>query len=77
MKKLTYPTMARRMGWAGTVKVEFVVLEDGCVKDISVLGSSGFELLDKNAVETIKKASPFPKPPIMAQIIMPVSYRLE
>lgn len=77
MKNLSYPHMARRMGWAGKVTVSFVVCENGYVENLKILETSGFGLLDKNAMETIKKVSPFPKPPVRAELIMPIVYRLE
>ncbi len=77
MKMISYPIVARRMGWTGTVKISFVVCEDGSARDIKVLHGSGFEMLDRNAVETIRKCSPYPKPPVMAEIIMPITYRLD
>ncbi len=75
-KKITYPRMARQMGWEGKVKASFIVSSDGFVKEIKILKSSGFEILDKNAIEAIKSASPFPKPPVEAQIIIPIIYKL-
>jgi protein TonB len=77
MKNLSYPHMARKMEWEGKVTVSFVVCENGYVENLKVLETSGFGLLDKNAVETIKKVSPFPKPPVRAELIMPIVYRLE
>jgi periplasmic protein TonB len=77
IRKLSYPRLARRMGWTGTVKVSFVVNEDGGVNDVKVLATSGVEVLDNNAVETIRRCSPYPKPPCMAQMIMPITYRLD
>lgn len=75
--KLSYPAIARKMGWTGTVKVTFCVCENGSVKDVKVINSSGFGVLDNNVVETIRRAAPFPKPPIMAEVIMPITYRLD
>lgn len=76
MAKLGYPDMARRMGWSGQVRIGFVIQEDGCVRNVRVISSSGFELLDRNAIETVKKVSPFPRPPVEADIVMPIAYRL-
>jgi len=75
-KNLTYPYMARKMGWSGRVTVSFIVSESGDVMDIKILESSGFDLLDRNAVETVKKVSPFPKPPWRIEVIIPIVYRL-
>lgn len=75
-KNLSYPYMARKMGWEGRVTVSFVVSEDGSASDIKIIESSGFDLLDKNAVDTVRKVSPFPRPPVRAEVVVPVVYRL-
>ena len=75
-RKIIYPETAREMGWQGKVKVSFVISSDGFVRDVQILQSSGIDILDKNAVETVKKASPFPRPPVAAQLIIPISYKL-
>jgi protein TonB len=76
MKSLLYPAIAREKGWTGQTRVSFVVCEDGCVADIRVVTSSGYRMLDKNVVETIKRASPFPAPPVRAEIVLPITYEL-
>jgi len=73
---IAYPQTARKMGWSGQVKIAFVVFEDGGVNDVNVLESSGFGLLDRNAVETVKRVAPFPRPPVRAEIRMAITYRL-
>ena len=73
---ISYPHMARKMGWCGQVKIAFVVCEDGGVNDVRVVESSGFNLLDRNAVETVKNVAPFPCPPVKAEIRMAITYRL-
>jgi protein TonB len=75
-KKLSYPKIARKMGWEGKVLISFVVCRDGYARDIMIKEGSGFELLDKNAIAAVQMASPFPKPPIEAQLIIPISYSL-
>ncbi len=75
-KKLTYPKTARQMGWEGKVKVSFTILSNGDAVDIRVIRSSGREVLDKNAVQAVKNASPFPRPPIAAEIMIPILYKL-
>lgn len=76
LNRIVYPNLARRMGWHGNVLTSFVIHVDGTVSDIKILSSSGFKVLDENAVMTIKDVSPFPRPPITAKIIIPISYRL-
>ena len=74
--QLVYPPMARRMNWSGKVAVAFVIAEDGSVHSIRVVETSGFPLLDKSAVETVMRVAPFPKPPIRAEITVPVNFRI-
>lgn len=76
MQQLTYPQLARRRGWSGRVVLAFVVAEDGNVRSIKVKESSGYSVLDTSAVETVKNVAPFPKPPLLAEITIPVVFRL-
>jgi protein TonB len=69
--------MARRMGWEGKVVISFLVLSDGSVRHVRVVQGSGHSALDRGAVEAVRKAAPFPRPPAEAEIITPVVYRLE
>jgi protein TonB len=74
---IAYPAMARKMGWEGKVVVAFFVRSDGSVRDIRVVQGSGYPALDRGAVDAVRKASPFPRPPAEAEIVTPVVYRLE
>lgn len=58
-----YPESARSRHLEGRVKVEFILHTDGRLTDIKVLKSSHHKNLDDAAIEAIKKASPFPRPP--------------
>lgn len=75
-KKLSYPKIARQMGWEGKVIIAFVVRTDGHARDITIMEGSGIELLDRNAVVAVQNASPFPRPPIEAQLVIPINYSL-
>lgn len=75
MGKLAYPLQARKMGWCGRVTVSFVVCEDGSARDIRVVESSGYSLLDRCALDTVRKVAPFPKPPVEAEILLPVLFK--
>ena len=77
LKNLVYPQAARNMGWSGKVVVTFVVSINGGVDKIKVLAGSGYEVLDRNAVETVRKAAPFPRPPISVELVLPIGYNLE
>jgi protein TonB len=58
-----YPRLARDRGIEGAVLLEFVLASDGKLVDIRVLHSSGFAILDREALQTIRRAAPFPKLP--------------
>ena len=75
-KQIIYPIVARKKGWQGRVVISFVVDKDGSIMDINIRESSGFSLLDRSAVKTIKKVAPFPPPPVRAELIVPVNYSL-
>jgi protein TonB len=77
LKSLVYPHAARRMGWTGKVVVAFVVTSDGRADNIRVIRGSGHQILDSNAVETVRKAAPFPRPPVAAELVLPIVYHLE
>jgi protein TonB len=74
---IAYPAVARKMGWEGKVVVAFLVLSDGSVRDVRVVQGSGHPALDRGAVEAVRKAAPFPRPPAEAEVITPVVYRLD
>jgi protein TonB len=75
-QNISYPKRAQRMGWTGRIVVSFDVLKNGHVQDIRIVKSSGYELLDSNLVETIRKVEPFPRPPVSVTLNMPITYEL-
>lgn len=54
-----YPAWARKQGIEGMVSVSFIVSASGQAKEISIIHSSGSRILDQEALDTIKRASPF------------------
>ena len=58
-----YPDWAKRQGFQGLTYLTFTVLSDGKARDIKIIHSSGFSILDNEAVFTIKRACPFPPIP--------------
>lgn len=50
-----YPFLARKMGYEGTVILDIEVLADGRVGEVKIVESSGYELLDRAAIEAVKR----------------------
>ena len=73
---ISYPYKAQKMSMEGNVIISFIVCLDGSVKGIKINKSSGFLTLDNNAEKAVRKASPFPPPPVEVQIVVPVTYKL-
>jgi len=74
---ITYPYIARKMGWEGKVLISFVLTKDGKINFLIIERSSGYKVLDENAIDTIKKVSKyFPLPPLDVKIKIPISYKL-
>lgn len=70
-----YPESARAQKLKGTVKVNFKINADGDLSYVTVTSTSGHEVLDMAAVNTVKKAAPFPYYP--RPITLSLEYRLE
>jgi protein TonB len=49
-----YPRVARRRGYQGTVVLEVLVNREGSVGDLRVFQSSGYSILDKAAIRSVK-----------------------
>lgn len=77
VRNIAYPPLARKRGWEGRVLLSFCVMYDGSVSAITILRSSGKELLDDCAVEAVRKSMPFPRPPVEAEVILPVVFHLK
>ena len=76
-KHKSYPNNARRMKHQGVVEVRFLLKTDGSIDELKVTKSSGFESLDKGAIENILKASSeFPKPKEARYLRFPIAFTL-
>ena len=76
-KYKSYPSNARRMKHQGVVEVRFLLKTDGSVDELKVSKSSGFESLDRGAIENILKASSeFPKPKEDRYLRFPIAFTL-
>lgn len=75
-RKVRYPALARRQGWNGQVVIEFTVLLSGEVGKLRVAKSCGHPLLDRQALRAVAAAAPFPPPPVVATLTLPVNFEL-
>ena len=54
-----YPRWALRAGHEGGARISFSVLSSGQIKDLRLLDSSGFDELDREALDSVERAAPF------------------
>ncbi len=81
-KHRQYPRLAQIRGWQGTARVRLEIGADGRVIATSVEESSGHDILDRQALEMVRKAMPLPQPPEELRnqaftVIVPITFRLE
>lgn len=55
-----YPRKAKEKLMEGKSHVLFSLSRNGQLIGISITGSSGYEILDQEGIDTIKRAAPFP-----------------
>ncbi|EAJ2125927.1 TonB family protein [Campylobacter upsaliensis] len=77
-KAQIYPPIAQKKRMSGVVKVEFMWMSDKTLADLKIVQSSGYTLLDKSALESIRKASlNFPSYERNLKITLPISYEIK
>jgi protein TonB len=81
-KHKKYPHEARKNGEEGVVAVSFKLDRSGKVIDTHLDKSSGSALLDKEAIEVLARASPFPQPPadvadVTISLSLPIQFRIK
>jgi protein TonB len=75
-KNLYYPRMARKRGIEGEVLVRFELLENGDIRDVTVLEAER-DILARAAVTTIERLEGrFPLPKETLTLNVPIVYRL-
>lgn len=76
-----YPSIAKRRGITGTVILNALVNQKGKVDELSVHTSSGFPILDKNAMQAVKhwafKPGKKGDKVVSMRVLIPVSYELK
>lgn len=81
-RQQNYPRIAALRGWEGEVQLRVTIARKGNIVATQIVRSSGFEVLDQNAVQLVTAAGPLPRPPEHLQnreiqVIVPVHYKLE
>lgn len=81
-RQQNYPRLAAMRGWEGEVQLRVTIARRGNIVATQIVRSSGFEVLDQNAVQLVAAAAPLPRPPEQLQnrdiqVIVPVHYKLE
>jgi len=77
-----YPKIAQMRGYQGEVLIDVQMDSNGNVTSSKIHQSSGYESLDNQALEMVKKASPLPAPPTLLRgrsfnVLVPVSFHLQ
>lgn len=76
----TYPASSKRLGEAGTVLLRVTVDENGRPESVKVATSSGFERLDRAAVDAVRRWKFVPARqgdrPVKAAVLVPLEFQL-
>ena len=63
-KNKRYPSRAKRFSIQGKVQVAFTITPEGTVEEVTITKGAKSEDLNREAVAAIKRAAPFPRPPL-------------
>lgn len=76
-----YPRIARVRGWQGTAQILVRIGPNGQVQEVKVAESSGYEVLDRQALDMVRKALSRQPPPSSLrrwyEVTVPIHFRLE
>jgi protein TonB len=72
-----YERIARSRNVQGVVEIEFTIGRDGKMVSAGIVKSSGSRILDRTAVDAVKKVAPFAAPPSGPIVIqLPIKFKL-
>lgn len=79
--KPPYPSLSRRQGEEGTVRLSILVNPDGSVARLELAQSSGHPRLDRSAMETVQSSWTFEPAregsnPVAAWVVVPIQFTL-
>lgn len=77
-RRKRYPRGARSRGEQGIAQVRFTIDAGGNVTSASLVSSSGFAELDREALDLVRRASPVPAPPpdVSRTIVAPLRFNI-
>ena len=81
-KQRSYPRVAELRRMQGRVEVQMRVGADGRLTEARLSRTSGFEVLDRQALDMVRRAQPLPEPPDTLRgkeflVNVPVLFQLE
>ena len=76
LDNLSYPSIARRMGWSGKCVLSFILCDDGSVEELKVLESTGHKVLDRAALQAVTANAPFSGGYPRTEVKLPINFQL-
>tara|TARA_Y100001968_G_scaffold320163_1_gene352752 strand:+ start:769 stop:1380 length:612 start_codon:yes stop_codon:yes gene_type:complete len=58
--KPTYPKLALMRGYEGILKLKILIEKNGTVKNVTIIKSTGYKILDKSGIDAAKKSKFYP-----------------
>ena len=70
-------TRRKRAGGSGTARIRFVISAKGKLLSVSLARGSGNKKVDRAALDHVRRAAPFPKPPVGAKrnFVIPLKFK--
>ena len=81
-KQKKYPKIAQMRQWQGEVLLNIEIDPKGNLVKADILEESRYKILNNEAIDMVKRASPFPQPPEELRlknftVLVPISFKLE
>lgn len=81
-KQKKYPKIAQMRQWQGEVLLNIEIDPQGNLVKVDILEESRYKILNNEAMDMVKRASPFPQPPEELRlknftVLVPISFKLE
>lgn len=81
-KQKKYPKIAQMRQWQGEVLLNIEIDPQGNLVKADILEESRYKILNNEAIDMVKRASPFPQPPEELRlknftVLVPISFKLE